>query len=118
VSTRRPSSSGKGRLQTDIHRLLSTLMQREIDDPKLFGVSITRIEPSKAQQGMSVYVHRMNEADPKDIVERLNKIRPYFEHELRRALPKKRFPSLRFRWDDAFDKSSSVLDVLNRLERS
>jgi len=118
VSTRRPSSSGKGRLQTDIHRLLTTLMQREIDDPKLFGITITRIESSKAQQGMSIYVHRMDEADPKDIVERLNRIRPHFEHELRRALPKKRFPSLRFRWDEAFDKSSSVLDVLNKLERS
>ena len=117
MSTRRPSSSGKGRLQTDIHRLLTTLMQREIDDPKLFGVTITRIEPSKAQQGMNIYVHRMGDVDPKDIVARLNKICPYFEHELRRALPKKRFPSLRFRWDDAFDKSSSVLDVLSQLER-
>lgn len=93
-------------------------MQREIDDPKLLGVTITRLEPSKAQQGMSVFVHRMNETDPKDVVDRLNKIRPYFEHELRQALPKKRFPSLRFRWDAAFDKSSSVLDVLNQLERS
>lgn len=117
MGTRRPTS-GKDRLQTDIHRLLTTLMQREIDDPKLFGVTITRLEPSKAQQGMSVYVHRMNETDPKDVVDRLNKIRPHFEHELRRALPKRRFPSLKFRWDDAFDKSSSVLDVLNLLERS
>ena len=114
----RHSSSGKDRLQADIHRLLTTLMQREIDDPKLFGITITRIETSKAQQGMSIYVHRMDEVDPKGIVDRLNKIRPHFEHELRRALPKRRFPSLKFRWDDAFDKSSSVLDVLNRLERS
>ena len=117
MGTRR-ATSGKDRLQTDIHRLLTTLMQREIDDPKLFGVTITRLEPSKAQQGMSVYVHRMNEADPKDVVDRLNKIRPHFEHELRRALPKRRFPTLKFRWDDAFDKSSSVLDVLSQLERS
>lgn len=118
MSTRRPTTAGKNRLQTDIHRLLTTLMQREIDDPKLLGVTITRLEPSKAQQGMSVYVHRVNETDPKDVVDRLNKIRPHFEHELRQALPKRRFPSLRFRWDDAFDKSSSVLDVLNQLERS
>ena len=94
-------------------------MQREIDDPKLLGVTITRIEPSKAKQGMSIYVHRMDDAaDSKDIVDRLNKMLPRFEHELRRALPKKRFPSLRFRWDEAFDKSSSVLEVLSQLERS
>jgi ribosome-binding factor A len=88
----RKQSSGKGRLQADIHRLLTTLMQREIDDPKLFGISITRLEPSKAQQAMAVYVHRMDESDPSSVVERLNKIRPHLEHELRRALPKWRFP--------------------------
>jgi len=112
------SSSGKDRLQTDIHRLLTTLMQREIDDPKLFGITITRLEPSKARQGMTVYVHRMQESDPLSIIERLNRICPHFEHELRRALPKRRLPSLHFRWDDAFDKSGSVMDLLSRLERS
>lgn len=110
--------TGKSRLQTDIHRLLTTLMQREIDDPALFGISITRLEPSKARQGMTVFVHRMNESDPDSAVARLNKMRPHFEHELRRALPKRRFPSLNFRWDDAFDKSGTVMDLLSRIERS
>ncbi len=109
-------SSGKDRLQKDIHRLLTTLMQREIDDPQLFGITITRLEASKAGQGMSVFVHAMQSDDPAAVVERLNKMRPHFEHELRRALPKRRFPSLRFCWDDAFDKSGSVMDLLTRLE--
>ena len=108
-------SSGKERLQKDIHRLLTTLMQREIDDPKLFGVAVTRLEPSKAKQGMTVFVHRMDEDDPAAVVERLNKMCPHFEHELRRALPKRRFPSLRFRWDDAFDKSGVVNDLLSKI---
>ncbi len=110
--------TGKGRLQTDIHRLLTTLMQREIDDPKLFGVTVTRLEPSRAGQGITVYVHRMDEPDPASVVDRLNKMCPHFEHELRRALPKRRFPSLKFRWDDAFDKSSAVLDLLGRMDRT
>ena len=108
-------SSGKDRLQKDIHRLLTTLMQREIDDPKLFGITVTRLEPSKAKQGLTVYVHRMDEHDPADAVERLNRMRPHFEHELRKALPKRRFPSLRFSWDDAFDKSGAVNDLLSKI---
>ena len=107
--------SGKDRLQKDIHRLLTTLMQREIDDPKLFGICITRIEPSKAKQGMTIFVHQMNENDPAAVVDRLNKMCPHFEHELRRALTKRRFPSLRFRWDDAFDKSGVVNDLLTKM---
>jgi ribosome-binding factor A len=111
-------SSGKDRMQTDIHRLLTTLMQRDIDDPKLFGITITRLEASKAKQSMTVYVHRMQESDPVGVVSRLNKICPHLEHGLRRALPKRRLPSLTFRWDDAFDKSSTVLDLLSQLDRT
>jgi ribosome-binding factor A len=107
--------SGKDRLQKDIHRLLTILMQREIDDPKLFGITVTRLEPSRARQGMTVFIHRMDEDDPAAVVERLNKICPHFEHELRKALPKRRFPSLRFRWDDAFDKSGVVNDLLSKI---
>ncbi len=108
-------SSGKDRLQKDIHRLLTILMQREIDDPKLFGITVTRLEASRAKQGMTVFVHRMDEHDSAAVVERLNKICPHFEHELRKALPKRRFPSLRFRWDDAFDKSGVVNDLLSKI---
>jgi len=110
-------SSGQDRLHKDILRLLTTLMQREIDDPELFGVAVTRVEISRGGQGMTIFVHRMEAVDPRSIVDRLNKMRPHFEHELRRALQKRRFPSLKFSWDDAFDKSGSVMDLLSKLER-
>ena len=42
---------------------------------------------------------------------------PHFEHELRRALAKRRLPKLRFRWDEAFEKSGDVLQMLRNLER-
>jgi ribosome-binding factor A len=109
-------SSGQDRLHKDILRLLTTLMQREIDDPELFGIAVTRIETSKGGQGMTIFVHRMDTVDHRSVIDRLNRMRPHFEHELRRALPKRRFPSLRFSWDDVFDKSGSVMDLLNRLE--
>jgi len=109
-------SSAQDRLHKDILRLLTTLMQREIDDPELFGIAVTRVESSKAGQGMNIFVHRMDVADSRLVIDRLNRMRPHFEHELRRALPKRRFPSIRFSWDDAFDKSGSVIDLLNRME--
>jgi len=111
-------SSGQDRLHKDILRLLTTLMQREIDDPELLGIAVTRVEVSKAGQGMTIFVHRMDAAEHRSIIDRLNRMRPHFEHELRKALQKRRFPSLRFSWDDAFDKSGSVMDLLNRLEHS
>jgi ribosome-binding factor A len=110
-------SPSRNRLQADIHRLLTTLLQREVNDPRLQGVTITGIEMKPGQRTALVKVHRMNEADTKDCIERLNRLAPHFDHELRRALPRKRLPGIRFRWDDAFEAGSAVIDILNRLER-
>jgi len=113
---RKPSAS-QSRLQADIHRLLTTLLQREVDDPRLFGVTITGIEMSTGQRTAIIKVHRLQEAAPAECVERLNRLAPHFDHELRRALPRRSVPHVRFRWDDAFEAGSAVVDLLNRLER-
>lgn len=112
------SSQGQQRLQADLHRLLTTLMQREIDDPRLLGISITRLELSKGNQSLSVWIHRIGEENGGEAVEILNRLAPHFQHGLRRALPKKRIPDLRFKWDDAFDAGGQVLDLINKMERS
>jgi len=108
-------SPAKNRVQKDIHRLLTILMQREINDPKLFGIAVTRIEPSRGGQELTVYVHRMDSVDHAGLVHSLNRMRPHFEHEIRQALPKRRLPGISFKWDDVFDKSGVVLDLLNKI---
>ena len=105
------------RLLTDIQRLLSTLLIRDVADPRLFNISITRVE-SPGRQMVTVYVYRADEEDQKAILNALVKLTPHFEHELRRALPKRRLPRLRFKWDDAFEKSGDVLMMLRNLEQS
>ena len=47
----------------------------------------------------------------------LTRMRPHFEHEIRMALGKRRMPRLNFRWDEAFEKSADVLQLLRQLER-
>ena len=36
-------------------------------------------------------------------------------HELRRALPRRRLPTIRFVWDEPFTEGGRVLDILKRL---
>ncbi|ATX81919.1 ribosome-binding factor A [Mariprofundus ferrinatatus] len=103
------------RLLTDIQRLLSTLLLRDVADPRLFNISITRVE-SPGRQTVDVWVYRANEEDSGSVLHALERITPHFEHELRRALPKRRLPRLRFKWDKAFEKSGDVLMLLKKLE--
>jgi len=110
-------SASQQRFLTDIHRLLSTLLYRDIADPRFNGVSITRMDPS-GRQLLTVWVYHNGETDQKACIESLNRMAPHFSHELRRVLCKKfRVPTLQFKWDSNFEKSGDVLQLLRDLER-
>jgi len=113
-----PRKSGKGRLYADMHRLLATLMQRDISDPRLAGMSITRVEAVHGGQQVRVMVHKPGEVDEKMCIEQLNHLAPHFAHQLRHAMPKRRLPGLKFCWDDAIDGAANVTRLLNAMEFS
>jgi len=106
------------RFETDLHRLLTTLLQREVEDPMLQGISITRFELNDANGQALAYVHSILPVEQDEAVKRLNSLSSHFLHLLRKALPKKRLPDLMFRWDDALDKTNIVLDTLQGLQNS
>ena len=112
---RNPPTSQR-RFLADVQRLLSTLLLRDVADPRFNGVSITRLEIS-GRQLMTVWVYHNGESDKSSCVEALNRMAPHFEHELRRVLTKRRMPKIKFKWDDAFQKSGDVLQLLRDLER-
>ncbi|MFQ5581753.1 MAG: ribosome-binding factor A [Mariprofundaceae bacterium] len=104
------------RFQADIHRLLGTLLQRDISDPRLQGIVITRVEAAHGRHLLKIWVHRSGEEDAEECTRRLSRLIPHFTHELRRALPCKRLPALKFCWDAAIDKGGDVLHLLQQLE--
>ncbi|HCS13574.1 MAG: ribosome-binding factor A [Zetaproteobacteria bacterium CG06_land_8_20_14_3_00_59_53] len=110
-------NSGKGRLYADIHRLLATLMQRDIADPRLAGISITRVEAVHGGQQVRVMVHKPGEEGEKTMcIERLNQLASHFAHQLRHAMPKRRLPGLKFCWDESIDGAANVTRLLNNME--
>ncbi|MDX8405100.1 MAG: ribosome-binding factor A [Mariprofundus sp.] len=108
--------TGQQRFLTDVQRLLSTLILRDVSDPRFSGVSITRIERS-GKQMITAWVYRSGDCDAAACMQTLERMTPHFEHALRRALPKRRLPSLRLRWDENFEKSGDVLQMLRNLEQ-
>ncbi len=115
---RKSKSPALRRFESDMHRLLTILLQRDVEDPMLLGMSLTRFELSDANGQAIAYVHSMLPVEQKEVVRRLNALRPHFMHHLRKALPKKRMPDLVFRWDDALDKTHQVLDTMKGFKSS
>ena len=113
-----PKSPAKHRIQADIQRLLTTMIQRDANDPCFLGMVITSVDVSRDNQSAVVKVHGMNRDDADVLVNRLKRMSPHFEHGLRRSLGKKRLPKLNFSWDTALDDGNDMVELLNKLERS
>ncbi|MDQ6996772.1 MAG: ribosome-binding factor A [Mariprofundus sp.] len=111
----RANPASQQRFLADIKRLLSTLLLRDVSDPRFNGVSITRIEAS-GRELLKIWVFHNGETESALCIEALNRMAPHFEHALRRALTKRRLPKLHFHWDTAFEKSGDVLQMLRNLE--
>jgi len=106
----------QARLYADIKRLLSTLMQRDIADPRLFGMCITWVEPTHGGQLVRVWVHKPDEGARDVCIDRLNHLAAHFSHELRRAMPKRRLPKLLFCWDQSIEGGGDMIRLLHSLE--
>jgi len=110
------NSPARGRLYADIKRLLSTLMQRDIADPRLIGICITRIAPVHGGQSVHILVHKPDADDTHICIDRLNHLALHFSHELRRAMPKRRLPKLLFCWDKSIEDGGDMIRLLHSLE--
>jgi len=111
-------SPAKQRIQVDIQRLLTTVIQRDANDPCLLGMVITSVDVSRDNQSAVIKVHGMKRDEADMVVDRLRCMSPHFEHSLRRSLGKKRFPKLTFSWDTALDTGNDMVELLNKLDRA
>lgn len=114
----KPSKSQSlSRFQTDMHRLLTIILQRDVEDPMLRGMSLTRFQVTD-ENGLAIaYMHSILPVDQHECVRRLNKLAPHILHLLRQAMPKRCLPSLTFRWDENLDKTHQVMDTMSTLRR-
>jgi len=104
-------------METDLQRLITSLMQRDIEDPRLLGTVITAVAVSRENQSAVIKVHGMNREEAALVVEKLTRLIPHFERELRRILAKRRLPTLKFEWDDGLDAGNDMVELLNKLGR-
>jgi len=111
-------SPAKHRIQADIHRLLTTMIQRDANDPCFLGMVITSVDVSRDNQSAVIKIHGMKRDDADILVDRLTRMTPHFEHALRRSLGKKRLPKLKFSWDSALDAGNDMVELLNKLDRA
>ncbi len=108
--------ASRERYRSDLHRHLTVLLARDVSDPRLQGVSITRIDLGRGNDAVHVWVHSMLESDGEVVTSGLQKLAGYFRHALGKSLRRRRIPELRFHWDHAFEQGNEMVERLGRME--
>ncbi len=121
-----PTSDGRRpkRVAEGIRSVLSTLISRELSDPRLMGLVITQVDvpPDLGIAYLKVRL-MIGDGDPvarKRAVQSLSRAAGRLRRALAPELKLKRVPELRFEYDTAPDDRARVEELLNEIadERS
>jgi len=108
------------RVAEDIRVNLGSALQREIADPAVSSVVITRVEVTPDLGLASVYVRLLvdpNERSQRAALRALQRAAGRLRRGLGAALRLKRVPELRFHYDEAPDARARVDELLDEIRR-
>ena len=96
---------------------VSEIIQRQMKDPRLGFVSVTRVDMSPdmryAKLFVSVYAA---EAEQLDALQALNRASGFIRHELAPRLKMRQLPELTFRLDHSMEHAETVQRLLRQIE--
>jgi ribosome-binding factor A len=100
------------RLQVEI----SELLQREINDPRLELVTVTRVVIDRELEYANVFVSTMgDEARQAEVLAILKGAHGFIRREVGRRVKLRRTPQIIFHWDPAPEKGEQVEQLLDQL---
>ncbi|MFQ5879496.1 MAG: 30S ribosome-binding factor RbfA [Dehalococcoidia bacterium] len=107
------------RVNSLLRQEISELVRRGVKDPRLAQlVTITRVAVTPDLTLARVYVSVLGSEEERDsTLAALTSAAPYIRRQLRPRLTIKRLPELSFRRDEAMERSSRVLSLIERVRR-
>ena len=104
------------RVASRIRFLVSSIIQREISDPRIGLITILRVEPSKDLREAKIYLSIFgDEGVQSRSFHALESARGYIQREVGKNLETRSTPQLRFILDDTQDKVSKIESLLEEV---
>lgn len=105
------------RTADQIHVIMSELFQRQMNDPRLQGLTITGVKIDRELQYADIYVNALGaEERQKEVMLALKKASGYLRHELSGRVRLRTVPQLHFHWDPTLAHAEEVNQILDDLE--
>lgn len=96
---------------------IGTLISRDVGDPRIGFVTITKVETAPDLSHARVWVSVIGTPEEREVaVSALGRAMPFIRHELGARLRIRRIPELHVRLDDTLERGTRVLRLLSELE--
>jgi ribosome-binding factor A len=105
----RSSSSRTQRIESQMQRVLATLLSREVKDPRIGPVTVTQVTMAADMSQAMVYVVPFGDATAHpDMLAGLQAAAGFLRGEVGRRVGLRHAPRLMFQHDDSFDRAARL----------
>ncbi len=113
------SERRQGRMAEEIQRFLSMLIPREVRDPRLGFLTITRVIVSGDLQHAAIYISVLGgEQEERRTLRILEQVKGYLRREVGHRLGVRLAPQLNFKLDQSMEEGTRVLEIMRELEET
>jgi len=103
------------RVADQIQREIAEMLQREAQDPRLHGVTVSGVEVSRDLALAKVFVSTFLDAqDPKVLLAALGGARGFLRSSLAKRLRMRTVPELRFVYDYSIERGNRLSSLIDR----
>jgi ribosome-binding factor A len=108
----------KSRIEEEIRVLVAELLIRRVKDPRVAGVSITRVEAAKDYSTAKVRYNVVGgAADPASVQQGLASCSGYLRRQIARRLRLRVVPELIFQYDTSLDRAMKIEELIEKIHR-
>jgi ribosome-binding factor A len=108
-----PSQLRLQRIADRIRQVLSEMIIRDVQDPRLSGISITDVKVDRELAFADIYVSAIEGHErSKEVLDGLNHASGYFRASLASKIELRVFPRIRFHWDPTPENADHIERLL------
>ena len=108
------------KVNAQLHKALSSIINNEIRNPNLddLVITVTEVQTAPDFSSAKVFISALNGIERKDeIINELKKSEGFIKKELAHELELKRMPALKFFYDDSLDQGDKIMHLLEKLHK-
>ena len=108
------------RIENQIRKEVSQILQNDVKNPKYGFVTVTDVEVTSDYSFATIYVSFLNTKDiiATDRLDELNRVKGFVRSQLAKRLTIRKTPELIFKIDDSIDQGNRIEKILAKLNET